>query len=70
VKNGKNVTYAEIDAPHATMHSSSTTRTTTGGAAYIDNVADEVGAAGARSRSSSRTELEEMKGYSRRGKAA
>ena len=72
VKGGKNVTYAEIDAPHGhdaflldNVHYHRLV------AAYMDNVAQEVGA-GRRARPLivGGTELEEMKGYAAKGKRA
>jgi homoserine O-acetyltransferase len=71
VKGGKNVTYAEIDAPHGhdaflldDIHYHRVV------AAYMDNVAAEVGA-GARTRPLvvGGAELEEMKGYAAGGRA-
>ena len=72
VKGGKNVTYAEIDAPHGhdafLLDNAHYHRLV---AAYIDNVADEIGAgrrAGALIVGG--TELEEMKGYAGKGQPA
>ena len=72
VKGGKNVTYAEIDAPHGhdafLLDDAHYHRLV---AAYMDNVAQAVGA-GRRERALivGGTELEEMKGYSKRSDAA
>jgi homoserine O-acetyltransferase len=71
VKGGKRVSYAEIDAPHGhdafLLDNAHYHRVV---AAYMDNVADEVGA-GRRARPLivGGTELEEMKGYTGRAKA-
>ncbi|NJD88501.1 MAG: homoserine O-acetyltransferase, partial [Betaproteobacteria bacterium] len=71
VKGGKSVTYAEIDAPHGhdafLLDNAHYHRLV---AAYMDNVAQEVGA-GPRSRPLivGGTELEEMKGYAAKGGA-
>jgi homoserine O-acetyltransferase len=71
VKGGKRVSYAEIDAPHGhdafLLDNPHYHRVV---AAYMDNVAEEVGA-GRREKPLvvGGTELEEMKGYSGRAKA-
>ena len=71
VKGGKRVTYAEIDAPHGhdafLLDNAQYHRVV---AAYVDNVAAEIGA-GARTGPVivGGTELEEMKGYAAAGRA-